>query len=393
MKSDTAIAVLGTFDSKGDEHLFLKKAIEKRGLKTLTINVGTKSAATFSPDIDLRPDPGQDRDQAIKLTIERARQVLRELYDKGEIGAVISAGGGSGTHLSTSVMKVLPLGAPKVMVSTVAAHDMAPIVGTKDITMIHSVGDLLGLNSISGLILDQAAGAVCGMAQSLWSTPSRKARIALTMFGFITTAAEGIKARLEGMGYEVVAFHANGIGGLAMEELAAEGRFDAILDLATHELADTLKNGYCKLIGPGRLAPINDKNIPRLVVPGGLDCAVLEFTRQNIPDQYQGRDIFFYDFRSAVGLDEKESLSLADELAGKLNRNGSAVKVLIPLGGWSDADGEGAPLHAPALRRLFIDHLQERLDSSIQVVETEPHINDEAFMDQAARMMADMLAS
>lgn len=391
MNSDAAIAVLGTFDSKGDEHLFLKQAIEKRGLKALTINVGTKSASTFTPDIDLRPQPGQDRDRAIKLTIERARQILRELYDKGEICAVISAGGGSGTHLATSVMKVLPLGAPKVMVSTVAAHDMAPVVGTKDITMIHSVGDLLGLNSISGLILDQAAGAVCGMAQGMWSAPSRKARIALSMFGFITTAAEGIKARLEEMGYEVVAFHANGTGGLAMEELAAEGRFDAILDLATHELADTLKDGYCKLIGPGRLAPIDGKNIPRLVVPGGLDCAVLEFTRNNIPSQYQGRNIFFYDFRSAVGLDQEESIYLANELADKLNRNGSDIKVLIPLGGWSDADGPGAPLHAPALRRLFIDHFRAKLDPAIEMTESEPHINDEAFMDQAAQMMSSMV--
>jgi uncharacterized protein (UPF0261 family) len=211
------------------------------------------------------------------------------------------------------------------------------------------------------------------------------------MFGFVTTAAEGIKARLEEAGYEVVAFHANGIGGLAMEELAAEGRFDAVLDLATHELADTLKHGYCKLIGPGRLAPINGKNIPRLVVPGGLDCAVLEFTRDNIPSQYQGRDIFFYDFRSAVGLDEKESLYLADELAEKLNRHGSKIKVLIPLGGWSDADGQGAPLHAPALRRLFIDHFKAKLDPAIEVLETGPHINDPAFMDQAAEMMSAML--
>ncbi len=388
---DAAIAVLGTFDSKGDEHKFLKQAIEKRGLKALTINVGTKNASTFPADIDLRPEPGQDRDQAIKLTIERARKVLRELYEKGEICAVISAGGGSGTHLDTSVMKILPLGVPKVMVSTVAAHDMGPVVGTKDITMIHSVGDLLGLNSISGLILDQAAGAVCGMATSQWSAPKRKARIALSMFGFITTAAEGIKTRLEDMGYEVVAFHANGTGGLAMEELAAEGRFDAILDLATHELADTLKDGYCKLIGPGRLAPINNKSIPRLVVPGGLDCAVLEFTRNNIPSQYEGRNIFFYDFRSAVGLDQEESLYLANELADKLNRNGSDIKVLIPLGGWSDADGEGAPLHAPDLRRFFIDHLKDKLDPAIQVTEAEPHINQEAFMDQAAQMMQSML--
>ncbi len=394
MMTDAAIAVLGTFDSKGEEHLFLKEAIERRGSKVLTINVGTKGPSGFPPDFDLRPEAGLDRDMAIQLVIAQARSLVRELFDLGRIRAVISAGGGTGTHLGTSIMKVLPLGVPKVMVSTVASRDMSGVVGTKDITMMHSVGDLLGVNSISGLILDRAAGAVCGMARSDWRPSVEKKRIALTMFGFITRTAEMIKTNLEEMGHEVVAFHANGAGGLAMEELAAEGRFDAILDLATHELADSLKpGGYCSLIGPGRLDPLPDKKIPRLVVPGGLDCVVLEFTRENIPEEYRDRKIFFYDFRSAVRVVADESRLLARQLADKLNQSAGSVKVAIPLQGWSEADREGGPLFDPAAGGAFIETLKETLHEGIEIRELDLHIIDPEFAAKAAEIMNDMLSS
>ncbi|MBW2605982.1 MAG: Tm-1-like ATP-binding domain-containing protein, partial [Deltaproteobacteria bacterium] len=309
MDQNAAIAVVGTFDSKGEEHLFIKQAIERRGLKTLTINVGTKGPSTFPADLDLYAEvikegsagPGS-RDEAIQAILARAREVIEDRCEKGEISGIISAGGGTGTHIGTSIMRVLPLGVPKVMVSTVASRDMAKIVGTRDITMMHSVVDLLGVNSISGGVLDRAAGAICGMVQGQWKAQGEKKRVALTMFGFITKAAELTKGYLEEMGYEVIAFHANGTGGMAMEELAAEGYFQGILDLATHELADELMGGYCRGIGPERLEPVPGRDIPRLVVPGGLDCAVLEFTRETIPDQFRDRKIFFYDFRSAIRL-------------------------------------------------------------------------------------------
>jgi len=286
MNQGTAIVVLGTFDSKGEEHLFLKERIELRGFRTVTIHVGTKSPSSFAADKDLYnellKDKGEtikSRDEAIRTVLSGAQKLIREMFAAGQICGVISAGGGTGTHLATSIMRVLPLGVPKVMVSTVASRDMKDTVGTKDITMIHTVVDILGVNSILGKILDSAAGAVCGMVDARWKPVQEKRRIALTMFGFITAAAEGIKRTLEGMGYEVIPFHANGTGGMAMEELAGEGLFQGIVDLATHELADELMNGYCQGIGPERLMPIQGLDIPRLVVPGGLDCAVLEFTR------------------------------------------------------------------------------------------------------------------
>ncbi|MDX1708820.1 MAG: Tm-1-like ATP-binding domain-containing protein, partial [Desulfobacterales bacterium] len=296
MAKNLVVAVVGTFDSKADEHFFLKERIEKQGLDAFTVNVGTAAPAPAEVDNDLfktvienNPAVRANRDTAIAAMIEAAKALVKKRYLNKKMAGMISAGGGTGTHIGTSIMRVLPLGVPKVMVSTVASRNMATTVGTKDITMMHSVADLLGVNSISGRILDKAAAGICGMVRSQWRPDLAKKRIALPFFGFITAGAEATRKALEELGYEVVAFHANGIGGMAMEELAADGYFDGILDFAAHELADHLLDGYCGDIGPQRFEPVIGQNIPRLVVPGGLDCAVLEFTRDDIPQQYQDR--------------------------------------------------------------------------------------------------------
>ncbi len=398
MQQNLTIAVVGTFDSKAEEHIFLKNRIEQGGLSTLTINVGTRVPSPIAVDLDLyklviEGDKGvsTSRDKAIYAMIQEAKARIKHLYDKEKISGMISAGGGTGTHIATRIMHELPLGVPKVMVSTVASRDMAKIVGTKDITMIHSVADLLGVNSISGRILDQAAAGICGMVQSCWQPEEKKKRIALPFFGFITKGAEATKHALEKQGYEVVAFHANGTGGMAMEELAEEGYFHGILDLATHELADHLLDGYCGGIGLQRFEPVPGQSIPRLVVPGGLDCAVLEFTRNHIPEQYKDRKIFFYDFRSAIRLTEDETRTLADQLSEKLNKDASNIKILIPLHGWSEADRRGGPLYDPLLNQSFTQRLKEKLNPQIQIEEVNHHINDQAFAAIAAQRMDEMI--
>ena len=400
MKTDAAIAVVGTFDSKAEEHIFLKKQIEQRGLRALTINVGTRVPSPVPVDIDLFqnvtenvPDIPEGRDNIISVMLQEAKARINKLHGDGKISGIISAGGGTGTHICTTIMRELPLGVPKVMVSTVASRNMADIVSTKDITMIHSVADLLGVNSISGKILDKAAAAICAMSQSQWRPAEEKKRIALPFFGFITAGAEATRSALEALGYEVVAFHANGTGGMAMEELAAEGYFDGILDLATHELADHLLNGYCGAIGPQRYEPVPGRSIPRLVVPGGLDCAVLEFTRLNIPERYKNRKIFFYDFRSAIRLNIEETICLANLLAEKLNRDAANIKVLIPTRGWSEADREGGSLYDPEMNSLFTGRLKEVLDPQIEIREIDRHINDSAFAEIAATLMDEMIIS
>jgi uncharacterized protein (UPF0261 family) len=400
MEKIPAIAVLGTFDSKAEEHIFLKNQIEQKGLKTLTINAGTRMPSPVPVDLDLlatvrtnNPALPEGRDTIINAMLSEAKIRVKKLYSDGQIDGVISAGGGTGTHICTTIMRELPLGVPKVMVSTVASRDMSTIVGTKDIVMFHSVADLLGVNSISGLILDKAAAAVCGMAQSQWRPTEVRKRIALPFFGFITPGAEATRQALEKMGYEVIAFHANGTGGMAMEELAQEGYFHGILDLATHELADDLLDGYCGGIGPQRFEPVPGRSIPRLIVPGGLDCAVLEFTRQNVPDQYQDRKIFYYDFRSAIRLNLDETIHLANQLAQKLNRDPTKVKVLIPMKGWSGADQEGGPLYDPETNSVFIRTLKEALNPQIEIQEIDYHINESDFAGFAANLMHAMIQS
>ncbi len=401
MKTDiaiAAIAVLGTFDSKAEEHIFLKEQIEQRGLRALTINVGTRTPSPVPVDIDLfqnvtenTPHIPEGRDNIINAMLQEAKVQINALYKDNKISGIISAGGGTGTHICTTIMRELPLGVPKVMISTVASRNMADIVSTKDITMIHSVVDLLGVNSISGNIIDKAAAAICGMVQSQWRPAETKNRIALPFFGFITAGAEAIRSALEALGYEVVAFHANGTGGMAMEELAAEGYFDGILDLATHELADHLLDGYCGAIGPQRYEPVPGRPIPRLIVPGGLDCAVLEFTRQNVPEQYQDRKIFFYDFRSAIRLNFEETTCIANQLAEKLNRDAANIKIMIPTRGWSEPDREGGPLYDPEMNSIFIRTFKEALNPQIEIQEVDFHINDSDFAALAANLMHEMV--
>ncbi len=396
MTKEAPIAVLGTFDSKGEEHQFLKTRIQKRGCGTLTINVGTKRPPSYSIDIDLyrgMPEEknGLSRDQVIREVISRGKALVRRLYENNEISGIISAGGGTGTYISTSIMHVLPLGVPKVMVSTVASRDMSETVGVKDITMMHSVSDILGINTVTGRILDNAAGAVCGMVKNRWETASKKKRVALSFFGFITRAAENVKENLENRGYEVVPFHANGTGGMAMMELAAEGYFHGIFDLATHELADKLMDGYCGAIGEKRFEPVHGRRIPRLIVPGGMDCIVLEFTRDDIPPKIRDRKIFFYDFRSAIRVNADESRLLAGQLSEKLNMDPENVRVLIPLKGLSVADQENGALYDPATAQVFVNALKKGLSSGIPVETADLHINDASFAERACSVMDEMI--
>jgi uncharacterized protein (UPF0261 family) len=398
LEKSQAIAVIGTFDSKAEEHGFLKERIEQRGFRVLTVNVGIKSPSPVPVDLDLfetmakEGEPiAESRDEVINTMLKLAKTQVKRLYWDGQIGGVISAGGGTGTHICATIMRELPLGVPKVMVSTVASRNMNQTVSTKDIVMIHSVADLLGVNSVSGGILDKAAAAICGMVQSHWKPAQEKKRIALSFFGFITPGAESARRALEELGYEVVAFHTNGTGGMAMEELAGEGYFQGILYLSIHELADHLMDGYCSGIGPQRYAPVPGKSIPRLVVPGGLDCAVLEFTRQNIPAPYRDRKIFFYDFRSAIRLNLEEMMILADQLLDRINRDPDHIKVLIPTNGWSEADREGGPLYDPEMNAAFTRRIKDCLNSQIEVHEVNHHINDTAFARIAAEMMDEMV--
>jgi uncharacterized protein (UPF0261 family) len=399
-----AIVVIGTLDTKGEEVEHLKKQIEKRGHKTIVVDVGILDKPLTQADIS-REEIAQrggssldeiisdgDRRKAVNVMMRGASRVAQELNKASELGGAVALGGGTGTHIGTGVLRTLPLGVPKLMISTVASRDMSEEIGTKDITMMHSVVDMVGLNSVSKRILDNAAGAIVGMVEGGVGLEANKSLIGVTSFGFCTTGAMHVKSFLERHGYEMVAFHANGTGGMAMEDLVDQGLLSGVLDFAMHEFADHLHNGYCGNIGPGRLESAGRKGIPQVVVPGGLDCIVLEFdSPETIPLQFKGRKIFWYDFRSGVRTSRDDLIALAETIARKLNGARGPVKVVIPTRGWSEADREDGPLYEPETNQVFVDELRGLLRPEIPIVDIDAHINEPAFAQAAVAALDELM--
>ncbi len=394
------VVIVATLDTKGRETEYLRHIIREEGCSVTVMDVGTLHPPDIRPDItrdevvgaggstvaDLREK--NDRRLAVETVIRGAAAIVKELHAQGRLAGIISLGGGTGTHIGTSIMRALPLGVPKLMVSTVASRDMSELIGTKDITMMHSVVDILGLNPISEKILANAAAAIAGMARRSGRIRADKPVIGLTSFGFITEGAVRVKGMLEARGYEVAPFHANGAGGMAMEDLIDQGLINGVLDLALHEFPDEMYGGYCGAIGPERLESAGRRGVPQVVVPGGLDCIVLEFnTPETMPARVMGRKVFWYDFRSGVRTSPDDMIALARTIGDKLNRAKGPTRFVIPLKGWSEADAEGGPLHEPQTNRLFIDELKAMLDNRVQIVEVDAHINDEAFAEAAVSQL------
>lgn len=387
-----SILVIGTLDTKGDEVSYLREQVAQRGHEAIVVDAGILGEPALRADVTRQEvaaaggssldevRAGGDRRQAVQVMMEGAIRIAQELHRAGRLSGVIAVGGGTGTHIGTGVMRSLPLGVPKLMVSTVASRDMSQEVGTHDITMMHSVVDLLGLNAISRKLLANAAGAIVGMVETEVGLAPTRPLVGLTVFGFCTEGAMHVKPLLEARGYEMVAFHANGTGGMALEDLIEQGLISGVVDFATHEFADQLHNGYCGGIGPGRLEAAGRRGIPQVVVPGGLDCIVLEFdSPETIPPQFRDRKIFWYDFRSGVRTSVEEMKVLARTISDKLNRARGPVKIVIPLRGWSEADGEGAPLYEPETNAVFVEEMRQRLDPRIELVEVDAHINELCF--------------
>lgn len=399
-----SIVIVGTLDTKGDEVEYLKSRIESRGHDTIVLDVGVLEQPSTEPDIareEIAEAGGStlaelitcgDRRRAVQAMTQGAIAKTEELEEAGKVEGVIALGGGTGTHIGTAVLRALPLGVPKLMLSTVASRDMSEEIGTKDIAMMHSVIDMVGLNAVSKKILDNAAGAIVGMAEGDVSLDATRPLIGVTSFGFCTAGAMHVRSFLEEQGYEMVAFHASGVGGMAMEDLIDQGLLSGVLDFAVHEFADHLHDGYCGNIGPGRLESAGRRGIPQVVVPGGLDCIVLEFdSPQTVPSQFKDRKIFWYDFRSGVRTSAAELTTLARTIASKLNRAQGPVKVIIPMRGWSEADVKGGPLYEPQTNQVFVDELRRLLKPEIPITEVDAHINEPAFAEAAVAALDDMM--
>lgn len=396
------ILIIGTFDTKAEELSFVRDQISAAGLKVLTLDAGTLQASPKAVDISnerVAAAAGwplhelvsrRDRGQAVAVMARGAAKITRDLFDKGEISGVISLGGGSGTVIGTGAMRTLPVGIPKVMVSSMASGNIRPYVGTSDITMMYSVVDISGLNRISRRILRNAVLAICGMAEGREEKgPAERPLIAATMFGVTTPCVTQAKRILEEKGYEVLVFHANGPGGMAMEQLIGEGQIQAVLDITTTELPDELCGGKCSA-GPHRLEKAGEMGIPQVVVPGAMD--MVNYFPDAIPPQFRNR--LFYVHNPATTLmrtSAEENRKLGKMMGQKLSRSKGPVVVYVPLRGFSAVDAKGQPFFFPEANRAFIEALKTNLPSHIPVFEKDMHINDPPFARELAGALLEFL--
>ena len=301
---------------------------------------------------------------------------------------VIGIGGAQGTDIACAGMRILPTGMPKLMVSTVASGKtpFGPFIGTKDITMMHSVADIQGLNFLTRRILDNAAGAICGMLKEFTTLLPEPEGIpvAMSMLGTTTPGALRCKGFLEEKGYEVVTFHQNGTGGIAMEDMIRGGAFKAVLDLALHEIGDRYKGGLHGAIREDRLEAAGDMGIPQIVAPGSINYAVLGPLDSLSPEMKARKLIVHNPNLTLVRLSTEELQDVGKLVAEKLNRTKGATHVFIPLKGFSFPDREGLPHWDPEGNQAFIDALKQNIRSDIPLTELDAHINDPNFIDPVA---------
>lgn len=389
------IAVLGTLDTKGTEVGFLAEQIRARGCDTLVIDLGILGPPTTNPDVTRQTvasaageriealAESQDRGRAVAAMTRGVETLLPELHAQGRFKGVIGIGGSAGTTMATAGMRSLPVGVPKVMVSTIAGGDVAPFVGSKDITMIPSIVDISGLNRISRHILCQAAAAVAAMAQAEVPVGEDRPLIAASMFGNTTQCVDAARKQLEWSGYEVVVFHSTGTGGRTMEALVASGYFAAVLDVTTTELADELVGGVMSA-GPGRLEGAARAGVPSVVAPGCLDM-VNFWAPETIPRKFRNRR--FYRHNPNVTLmrtTPEENRELGRRLAERVNLSKGPVAVYLPLKGISVISVEGQPFFWPDADLALFGAIRQALRPGIPIFELDLDINDPAFADAVA---------
>ena len=403
------IIVLGAFDSKGAEYAYLLEAIRRQGGDPLTVNFGVLGGTDrFPVDVDAaevaRAGDGdlaalrsqRDRGAAMKCMAAGAAVVARRLHAEGTLAGVIGMGGSGGASVITAAMRALPIGVPKVCVSTVAGGDVAAYVGVKDVTMIPSVTDVAGVNRISRMIFTRAAGAIVGMVRAGEPPAAAEDRpiIAATMFGNTTPCVDVCRELIEAAGYEVLVFHATGVGGRTMESLIDEGLVDACLDVTTTEWADELCGGVFSA-SEDRLSAAGRRSIPHLIVPGCVDMVNFG-PPESVPQKYRDAGRRFYEWNPAVTLmrtSAEENRRLGEIFAAKASAARGPVAFLLPLRGVSQLDGDGQPFCDREADQAMFAALREHLPDHIPIAEVDANINDPAFARQAVEMMLQLIRS
>ncbi len=398
------VVIIGALDTKGTEFAFVKELIESEGADTLVVDFGTMGEPALEPDVTRAEvaaaadgdvadfASGEHKDEAMQTMATGLAVVVRRLYDEGRLGGIIGMGGTGGTSIATTGMRVLPVGVPKVMVSTVAGGDVSAYAGTRDITFIPSIVDVAGINSISRAIYANAAGAIAGMVR-LERPPAGEERplVTASMFGNTTTCVERARGVVEAGGYEVLVFHATGIGGNTMEALIADGYIAGSLDITTTELADYVCGGVFSA-GPERCKAASVAGIPTVVVPGCVDMANFDAI-ETVPDRYQGRNLYAWNPNvTLLRTNVEENARIGGMLAAAVNLSTAPTAVLLPMRGVSMLDSEGERFWDPEADGACFDAIRGGLRADIAVHEIDHNINDPEFADIAANTLLEMLS-
>lgn len=397
------IAVLGTLDTKGAEHAYVAELIRQRGHQTLLIDTGSGEPPSVQPDIrreEVAAATGvdlagiaerKDRGEAVAAMAGAAAVFLAGLVSEGRVQGVISLGGGGGTAIGSAAMRALPIGFPKVMVSTLAAGNVAPYVGTKDIVMFPSIVDVSGINRISRVLLARAAGAICGMVEVDVPSGEDKPLIAASMFGNTTDCVNAARESLEAAGYEVLVFHSTGMGGKIMESLIESGLISGVLDVTTTEWADELVGGILGA-GPTRLDAAAKTGTPSIITPGCLDMVNFG-ERATVPPQYEGRTFYIHNPQvTLMRTSAAECTELGRILAEKANASTGPVSVLLPLRAISVISAVGKPFHDAEADRALFDSIRKHLRSDIPLIEMDCEINDPAFSTACVKALLGQMA-
>ncbi|GAA4314125.1 Tm-1-like ATP-binding domain-containing protein [Klenkia terrae] len=397
------VVLLGTLDTKGEEYSWLRAQLEAAGCEVVTVDVGsfTEDAAADVPSSEVASRSGvdvgpllaaRDRGAVMDAMGKGAAAVVRDLLEQGRLHAVLAVGGSGGSSIAAPAMQALPVGVPKLLVSTMASGDVAPYVGQSDVTLMYSVVDISGLNSISRAVLGNAAAAAAGMAVAYERRTAEPATddaplVGASMFGLTTPAVDEARARLTELGYEVLVFHATGAGGRALEGLADAGLLAGVLDLTTTELADDLVGGVLTA-GPHRLEAAGRRGIPQVVSVGALD--MVNFGgRETVPAEFADRQFLVHNPTvTLMRTTAEESAELGRRVAAKVGAATGPAEVLLPVGGVSGIDVPGGPFADPDADEALFGAVREGLaGTDVPVTDWDGAINDPGFGRLAAERL------
>jgi len=401
--SEKTIAVLATLDTKGHEAHYLREQIEGRGDRALVVDTGVVGTPAAKADVTreevaiaggsslvvLLENP--TREVAAPVMADGATEIVTRLAAEAKIHGIVAMGGTQGTTLSTKVMRALPYGFPKVMVSTMASGNVAPWVDIKDITMVFSVADILGLNPLTRKILANAAGAVCGMANvDVTLEQGDKPLVAVTTVGITTQGAMKAVEVLESAGYETIVFHAIGPGGRAMEQLMKEGIIGAVLDFSTIEVSNEMHHALLAG-GEERLTTAGKLGIPQVICPGAIEVLVFN-EPETVPEKYRGRTLIPHSPQiTDVRLNKEEMAEVGREVARRLQHTKDEAIFMIPTAGYDSYAVSGMGFHDPVADGAFVSELKANLPDNLTIIERDTHIEDPAFAAECAQRLVSLI--